>query len=148
MWLKINSKLKMKIIKYLDIDKQYMYTMERINEHESMNKNQFSTLYNSIDSNNKYIKTNISHLQESIKILHNTMENVVHIGTDVRENHNNREHSWAVICVEGKINIVKFLDLNRNDSRYVLDFLKQFEAGRHCIDSPRKELFYEEMFKF
>jgi len=74
MWLKINSKLKMKIIKYLDIDKQYMYTMERINEHESMNKNQFSTLYNSIDSNNKYIKTNISHLQESMKILHNTVE--------------------------------------------------------------------------
>ena len=72
----------------------------------------------------------------------------MHIGTDVREYNNDREHNWAVICVEGKVNIVKFVDLNRNDSRYVLDFLKQFEAGKHCIDTPRKELFYNEMFKF
>ena len=119
-----------------------------INNHISTNKNQFDNLNGWIDNNNRNTRNDISHLQESIKILHNTVENVVHIGTDVREYNNDREHNWAVICVEGKVNIVKFVDLNRNDSRYVLDFLKQFEAGKHCIDTPRKELFYNGMFKF
>lgn len=56
--------------------------------------------------------------------------------------------SWAVICVEGNINIVKFIDLDTKDARDVLDFLKHFEAGRHCIDVPYKEMFYDGLFKF
>jgi len=83
-----------------------------------------------------------------MNILHNTIENVVHIGTDVRENYSNREHSWAVICIEGKINIVKFIELDRKDGREILNFLKHFEAGRHCIDTPRQELFINSMYKF
>jgi len=97
---------------------------------------------------NSYLSSDIKYCKEGIDTLHNTIENVVHIGTDVRENYSNREHSWAVVCIEGKINIVKFVDLNRNDGKYVLEFLKQFEAGRHCIDTPRKEIFYDNMFKF
>ena len=112
------------------------------------NENQFDNLNDWLKNKHKNIKNDISHLQESMKILHNTVENVVHIGTDVRENYSNSEHSWAVICVEGKINIVKFVDLNRNDSRYVLDFLKQFEAGRHCIDTPYKNIFIDGLYKF
>lgn len=56
------------------------------------------------------------------------------IGTDV--GFTNEEHSWAVICVAGKPEYVKFLPLNGEDTRRVIDFLKQFQYSRHIIDSP------------
>ncbi|MGJ0846495.1 hypothetical protein ACR77J_07395 [Tissierella praeacuta] len=89
----------------------------------------------------------VSHNEDSIDVLHKTIENVVHIGTDVIPNHRNHGGSWAVVCIEGKMNIVKFVDLSRGDARYVLDFLKQFEAAKHCIDTPYL-VFKEELFKF
>jgi len=81
----------------------------------------------------------------AIDILHDTIESVVHIGTDV---HRSNGHSWAVVCIEGKMNLVKFVDLERRDARDVLGFLKQFEAGRHCIDAPMTSFFYDNLYKF
>ena len=108
-------------------------------------KNTFTELrkltYNLNTNTRKELKVDISHFQESVNTLHNTVENVVHIGTDVRENRG-YGHSWAVICVEGKLNIVKFINLDRKDAREIFDFLKHFEAGRHCVDTPYKEMFY------
>lgn len=95
--------------------------------------------------NNTNIKSDISHIQDSINVLHNTIKNIVHIGTDINTN---PYRSWAVICIEGNMNIVKFVDLNRNDARDVMNFLKQFEAGRHCIDAPYTQMFYDGLFKF
>lgn len=46
------------------------------------------------------------------------------------------EHSWAVVCVAGKPEYVKFMPLNRGDARQVMDFLKQFQYSSHVIDSP------------
>lgn len=138
--------LKTKLRNYLEIDSNVESIKNEINNNESTNKAQFDLLNKWINNTHRNLKTDISHFQESVNTLHRTVENVVHIGTDVR--FNEREHSWAVVCIEGKINIVKFVDLNRNDSRYVLDFLKQFEAGRHCVDTPHKELFYDGIFKF
>jgi len=145
---KFRQWLKTKLRNFLEIDNDIKTVKDKLINHQVANENQFDNLNDWLKNKHENIKNDISHLQESIKILHNTVENVVHIGTDVREYNNNREHSWAVVCVEGNVNIVKFVDLNRNDSRYVLDFLKQFEAGKHCIDTPRKELFYDGMFKF
>ena len=71
----------------------------------------------------------------------------MHIGTDVTVNPN-YGRSWSVVCIEGKLNIVKFVDLDRRDGMEVLRFLKQFEAGKHCVDSPYKEFFLEGFFKF
>jgi hypothetical protein len=76
------------------------------------------------------------------------VENVVYIGTDVVQHPNNYNHSWAVICIEGNMNIVKFVDLDRKNAREILDFIKHFEAGRHCVDSPYKQMFYDGLFKF
>ena len=56
------------------------------------------------------------------------------VGTDV--GFTNEERSWAVICVAGKPEYVKFLPLNGEDTRRVIDFLKQFQYSRHIIDSP------------
>lgn len=46
------------------------------------------------------------------------------------------EHSWAVVCVAGRPEYVKFIPLNRGDARQVIDFLKHFQYSKHVIDSP------------
>ena len=59
---------------------------------------------------------------------------LVDIGVDV--GFHTEEHSWAVICIAGKQEYVKFLPLNSGDARDVLRFLKQFEYSRRIVDSP------------
>ena len=59
---------------------------------------------------------------------------LVDIGVDV--GFHTEEHSWAVVCIAGKQEYVKFLPLETRDSRDVLRFLKQFEYSRQIIDSP------------
>lgn len=56
------------------------------------------------------------------------------VGTDVGFLDN--EHSWAVICIAGKPEYVKFMPLNNRDAHDVLNFLKQFQYSKHVIDSP------------
>ena len=46
------------------------------------------------------------------------------------------DHSWAVICVAGKPEYVKFLPLNSGDTREIINFLKRFQGSRQIIDSP------------
>ena len=109
-------------------------------DHETFNNIRFSDIEKDINDKTSYLRklinnstNDISHCQDSINAIHNTIENVVHIGTDVH--YNGRTHSWAVVCIEGNMNIVKFVDLGRNDARSILEYLKHFEAGRHCIDN-------------
>lgn len=59
---------------------------------------------------------------------------LVDIGVDVESY--TEEHSWAVICIEGHPEYVKFLPLTHNNARDVLNFLKQFQYSRKVIDSP------------
>lgn len=59
---------------------------------------------------------------------------LVDIGVDV--GFHTEEHSWAVICIAGKQEYVKFLPLNSSDARDVLRFLKQFEYSKRIVDSP------------
>lgn len=92
------------------------------------------------------LEKNIKGNKDRIDILHDTVENVVHIGTDVRVS--DKEHSWAVVCIEGKMNVVKFVDLNGKNTREILSFLRNFEAGRNCIDTPYKEMIEEGLFKW
>ena len=141
--------LRNKLRKFLYIDNlesKFSDQISRFDNHEKSNQYQINNLTDRISSNHKDLKNNISHFQDSVNVLHNTIENVVHIGTDFcRDDYG---HSWAVVCIEGKINIVKFIDLNRKDAKYIFDFLKQFEGGRHCVDTPYKEMFMDGFFKF
>lgn len=59
---------------------------------------------------------------------------LVDIGVDV--GFHSEDHSWAVICIEGHPEYVKFLPLNHGDARDVLIFLKQFEYSKRIVDSP------------
>lgn len=135
---KIKNQIRNKLIKFLNID-----DLEKLlNKEITRNDNSFRYFKNETNA----IRHDISHFQQSVNTLHNTVENVVSIGTDVDYYAGGR--SWAVICIEGKMDIVKFVDLSRRDALGVLQFLKQFEAGKHCIDTPYKEMFVGDMFKF
>ena len=46
------------------------------------------------------------------------------------------DHSWAVICIAGKPEYVKFMPLVHKDAECILHFLKQFQYSRQVIDSP------------
>ena len=56
------------------------------------------------------------------------------VGVDV--GFGSSDHSWAVICVNGKPEYVKFLPLNSKDTREVINFLKRFQDSHRIIDSP------------
>lgn len=159
---KFKNWLRNKLTKFLLIDN----IINLLDKHIDKNNGDYNYLHNLIFNTNdntvqefenhindlKYdlyeiqkMKKEISRLQNTINVLHNTIENIVHIGTDIRCE---GRGSWAVICIEGKMNIVKFVDLDRKDAREVMNFLKSFEAGRHCIDTPYKEMFYDGLFEF
>ena len=71
----------------------------------------------------------------------------VDVGVDVCYGGN--EHSWAVVCIAGKPEYVKFMPLNRDSARDVLKFLKQFEYSNRIIDSPIafRQLVADKFFK-
>lgn len=46
------------------------------------------------------------------------------------------ERSWAVVCVEGRPEYVKFIPLSGADARTVRNFLRQFQYSQTIVDSP------------
>jgi hypothetical protein len=50
-------------------------------------------------------------------------------------------HSWAVICIKGKPEYVKFIDLKHQDARELQMFIKRFEGTNRVIDAPHREFF-------
>lgn len=46
------------------------------------------------------------------------------------------EHSWAVVCIAGRPEYVKFIPLSRADARTVINFLRQFQYSQLIVDSP------------
>jgi hypothetical protein len=142
---KIKQWIRNKLITFLLIDK----LNESFTTHETTTNIRLRDInwnLETVDGDIKYLTKEVNHFNQSIDAIHRTVESVIHIGTDVYKP--NQGHSWAVICVEGKMNIIKFIDLDRTDAREIFDFLKHFEAGRHCIDTPYKEFFYDGLFKF
>lgn len=55
------------------------------------------------------------------------------IGTDVGFYD---DHSWAVVCVKGKPEYVKFMSLEHKDTQEIINFLKHYQKSNNVIDSP------------
>lgn len=70
------------------------------------------------------------------------MNSVCDVGTDI--GFKSSDHSWAVICIHGKMDYVKFVDMSQRDIRSIADFLKNFEYSNRVIDSP---LYYRKAFE-
>lgn len=62
------------------------------------------------------------------------MNQICDVGTDV--GFRSDDHSWAVVCVKGKPEYIKFVPLGGADTREIINFLKRFQYSNHIIDSP------------
>lgn len=65
---------------------------------------------------------------------HQLMNSMVDVGTDV--GFYSDDHSWAVVCIKGHPEYVKFIPLSHRDAHEVLEFLKHFKYSDRVIDSP------------
>ena len=71
------------------------------------------------------------------------MNSICDIGTDV--GFKSDDHSWAVICVHGKMDYVKFVDMSHRDVMEISHFLKRFEYSNRATDSPLYKNIIEDM---
>lgn len=126
MFNKIKNKIKEKLILFLGVDKLEKLLIE----YQKHNDERFL----SIGHKHKHHDRIINRHDEKIHALHDTLSSVVSIGSDIAYHSNGT--SWAVVCIEGSYNVVKFIDLNGTDAREILNFLKHFEAGRYVHDAP------------
>ena len=62
------------------------------------------------------------------------IEQLMDVGVDV--GFKSDEHSWAVICIQGHPEYVKFMPLAHQDVYHVMQFLKQFQYSNRVVDSP------------
>lgn len=65
---------------------------------------------------------------------HKMINSMIDIGTDI--GFYSDDHSWAVVCIKGRPEYVKFIPLSHRDAHAVLDFLKRFRYSDRVIDSP------------
>ena len=71
------------------------------------------------------------------------MSSICDVGTDI--GYRSVDHSWAVICVHGKMDYVKFVDMKQSDIRSIVNFLKNFEYSNRVTDSPLNKRMIEDM---
>ena len=62
------------------------------------------------------------------------MNSICDVGPDIGFRSN--DHSWAVICIHGQKDYIKFVDMHKSDIRSVANFLKKFEYSNRVTDSP------------
>lgn len=131
-------KLKEKIKKWLFADdvKKINTLEDKVKSLEVVHK-KFDDWFNAADrmyNLSHEAKTNCENAQNELVECRKLLNQICDVGVDV--GFRDEDHSWAVICIEGHPEYVKFLPLNHGDARDVLRFLKQFEYSRQVIDSP------------
>lgn len=134
--MKLKEWVRTKLIKFLHVDD--------VREHCCAEVHRLDKRIDSINNDLSYVEQKLKLVQEELDIVKNTLRNVVSVGADVVSAETSREHSWAVVCIEGKCNIVKFIDLKGKDFHYILDVLKHYEGSRMCIDAPPTSMFKKE----
>lgn len=65
---------------------------------------------------------------------HKLVNSLMDVGVDIELYPN--DYSWAVVCIKGRPEYVKFIPLNHKDTRDIMIFLKHFEYSNRVVDSP------------
>lgn len=138
---KLKHKIRLKLINWLEINKLNDKLIDIRSDISDVNQYMFALRKDYNDLDNKYDS------------LHRTIQECVKMGADIRiqPTYNNRTGSWAVICFRrGNQDIVKFIDLDTQgrSGHEIFNYLKQFDASRHIIDTPwgcglHRDLFYQ-----
>ena len=134
--MKLKGWIRTKLTQFLLIDEAYEHTLSEINR--------LDKAIERLHSETGSLGNRINNVSKDCNIVKNTLRNVVSVGADIQRGNDNR--SWAVVCIEGNYNVVKFYDLHGQDYRTMLDFLKQFEGSRMCIDAPRECMFEDDFW--
>jgi len=61
------------------------------------------------------------------------IEKLVQLGVDVHQ----KSGSWAVICIAGNVEYVRFVELSLAELRSVQKFLRQFPEAHKIVDKPQ-----------
>lgn len=124
-------KLKDKIKKWLFADE-----IARLTSLEEKNKqyNHWIKTADRMYSLSVEAKKNCEESQIELEECRKLLNQICDVGVDV--GFRGEEHSWAVVCIAGRLEYVKFIPLNHGDARQVIDFLKRFQYSNHVIDSP------------
>lgn len=87
-------------------------------------------------SNNALIvaKNKYEDSSQSMNQFRNFLESMLDVGMDV--GYLPEEHSWAVVCIKGKPEYVKFIPLQHQNVQELLHFLRRFQCSNKVIDSP------------
>lgn len=130
----IHIKIKEKIKKWL-----FSTEIQRINQLEKQIEESTNRL--------RLASIQLGKSEKEIEECRRLLTQFVDIGVDV--GFHSDDHSWAVICIAGKPEYVKFMPLAHKDAKCVLDFLKQFQYSRQVIDSPFafREMVRDRIFK-
>lgn len=139
--MKIKEWIRTKLAQFLLIDEAYA-EINRLDKKNCDTDKRLDRTIEGLYSETRWLGNSISKVSKDCDIVKNTLRNVVSVGADIERGNDNR--SWAVVCIEGNYNVVKFYDLHGQDYRTMLDFLKQFEGSRMCIDAPRVCMFEDD----
>lgn len=136
-------KLKDKIKRWLFADE-----IKRIESLEDIHK-KFDEWFNAADRMyflSADAKKSCDESQKELVECRKLLNQICDVGVDV--GFRGEEHSWAVVCVAGRPEYVKFIPINRGEAQQVKDFLKQFQYSRNIIDSPLafKNMIGKELF--
>lgn len=126
--MKIKDKIRDKL-------KQWLFS-EELSKFESAEQNykDAEDLYNRAKG---YLNAAKDEYMWSFKMVddcHKLINSMTDVGTDV--GFYSDDHSWAVVCIKGHPEYVKFIPLSHKDARDVLDFLKRFRYSDRVVDSP------------
>lgn len=80
----------------------------------------------------------LTQTRQELKYLIDLISPISDIGVDV---HIRGQYNWAVICIHGKTDFVKFINMERKDVREISSFLRRFEKSNVCVDHPYPDLF-------
>lgn len=81
------------------------------------------------------LKTEIDTLNRKLLSNHDridTLYNLTDIGVDINQN----SPSWAVVCLRGKQEIVRFYGADENTIQEIRKFLRHFNRDQSIIDAP------------
>jgi hypothetical protein len=117
-------------------------------------KEDLQNLQNEMDNISRMFDTSIDRLREardyyldaqsSARSVHQMMTEMLNVGIDI---HLKEPHSWAVICIKGKPEYIKFINLGNDNktAREIMMWLRQFEGSNITVNSPFTNYFKEEI---
>jgi hypothetical protein len=69
-----------------------------------------------------------------------TLYQIIDSGFDIDPRQYSHGGSWAVICIEGKQDFVRFYDLSKKEGAEMMHLLKMFEKSNRVVDAPPRFL--------